>query len=105
VRKRAFLRMNEVFSNYPKCLNVIYEEMFVDQNGSRFKDSLLATISTFLGIPNAFDPRPRLTKLLPGDIYSYIENSEEVRRRFAGEAGAVRSWDGGPAQAAGATRG
>jgi hypothetical protein len=68
VRKRAFLRMNEVFSNYPKCLNVIYEEMFVDQNGSRFKDSLLATISTFLGIPNAFDPRPRLTKLLPGDI-------------------------------------
>jgi LPS sulfotransferase NodH len=82
-KQESYRRVHRHFRGYAGYLNILYEAMFVDQAGTRFTDALARQLSEFLGVPDHFDRMPRLRKLLTGDTYSYIENAEEIRARFA----------------------
>jgi len=75
----AYRSVAEHFRDYDKYIRVTYEEMFGGHEGRHFKPALLNGLSTFLGINNAFDPVPRLRKLLVEDIFAHIENADEIR--------------------------
>ena len=74
---QAYERVTGHFRGYDKYRKVIYEEMFDD--GGLFRPALLDGLSTFFGVDNAFDPVPRLTKMLVDDIFAHVENAEEIR--------------------------
>jgi hypothetical protein len=69
------------FKAYSGHLGLIYEDLF-DPSG-RFSGATLARLAAFLGVENRFDPAPRLEKLLTGDIFSYVENADEVKAFLA----------------------
>jgi hypothetical protein len=60
------------------------------ENGE-FSSSLIMRVSTFLGLSDQFERKPQLNKLLVDDIFSYIENGDEVREHLAHHAAAGRS--------------
>jgi hypothetical protein len=84
---KAYDKVSRHFRGYPEYLAVEYEEMFV--NGE-FSSSLILRLSTFLGVSDQFEREPQLNKLLVDDIFSYIENGDEVREHLARHSAAGR---------------
>ena len=78
VTEDSYRRVGEHFREYPKYLQLSYEEMF-DETGA-FAPAVLDRVSRFLGVENRFDAKPKLAKLLEGDIFSHIENAAEIRQ-------------------------
>jgi hypothetical protein len=75
--QNSYRRIAAHFGEYKKYLGVFYEDMF-DSDGA-FAPQLLERLSDFLGMENRFDPKPKLAKLLEKDIFSHIENADEIR--------------------------
>jgi hypothetical protein len=73
----CYRRVSEHFQDYKKYLCISYEEMFEPEGN--FSPAVIDRVSQFLGVDNRFDPKPKLTKLLEGDIFSHIENAAEIR--------------------------
>ena len=83
--QNSYRRIAGHFNGYKKYLGVFYEDMF-DEDG-RFSRSLLECLSDFICVENRFDPKPKLAKLLEKDIFSHIENADEIRSVIDGKAG------------------
>ena len=79
---RAYEKVNKYFRDYPHYLMLSYEEMFERE---AFSPGLVARIASFLGVSDQFDRKPTLNKLLVEDIFSYVENADEVRDRLANQ--------------------
>ena len=77
VTEDCYRRVGDHFREYPKYLRISYEEMF-DEAGN-FSPAVLERVSAFLRVENKFDAKPKLAKLLEGDIFSHIENAAEIR--------------------------
>ncbi|HEY1613335.1 MAG TPA: sulfotransferase [Rhizomicrobium sp.] len=67
------------FAGKKEYLGIYYEDMFADDTGKKFSQSLISSVSKFLGLPNRFDEKPSLEKLLREDAFSYLENEQEIR--------------------------
>ena len=83
--RKVYAAIGGHFQGRAQYRRIYYEEMFDGEDGSRFSESLLESISSFLGLKNLFDRSPKLEKLLRNDIYSYIENAPEIRTFAARE--------------------
>ena len=83
--QNSYRRIAAHFGEYRKYLGVFYEDMF-DSDGC-FSRSLLERLSDFFGVENRFDPKPKLAKLLEKDIFSHIENADEIRSLIEARAG------------------
>jgi hypothetical protein len=77
--RTAYAAVERHFAGRPQYRQIYYEDMFADDTGTRFSGPLLADIARFLNLGNAFDPKPRLQKLLQEDIFSYIKNATQIR--------------------------
>lgn len=67
------------FRGYGLYKQIFYEDMFADDDGTTFSNSLVADLAKFLNVGNAFDRTPKLQKLLQQDIFSYIKNAAQIR--------------------------
>jgi hypothetical protein len=77
---QAYEKVVRHFRGYPDYLQITYETMF---DGETFSDGLISRVASFLGVSDQFERIPQLSKLLVEDIFSYIENADEVRARLA----------------------
>jgi hypothetical protein len=84
---KAYDKVSRHFRGYPEYMLVEYEEMFESEE---FSSSLILRVSKFLGVSNQFERKPQLSKLLVDDIFSYIENGDEVREHLARQAAVGR---------------
>lgn len=73
---QAYQKVSRNFRGYPGYLQITYEEMF---DGDSFSEELIRRVASFLGVTNQFSRKPQLSKLLVDDIFSYVENADEVR--------------------------
>jgi hypothetical protein len=77
---KAYDKVVRHFRSYPGYLQICYEDMFEE---GEFSPSLVRRVASFLGVPDEFDRKPQLSKLLGDDVFSYIDNADEVRERLA----------------------
>ena len=77
---KAYDKVARHFRSYSDYLQICYEEMFEE---GEFSPALVRRVASFLGVPDEFDRKPQLNKLLGDDVFSYIDNADEVRERLA----------------------
>lgn len=77
---KAYEKVKRHFRGSANYLQISYEEMFEQ---GEFSAMLVARIASFLGLTDEFDRKPQLNKLLADDVFSYVENADEVRERLA----------------------
>jgi len=77
---KAYDKVARHFRNYPDYLQICYEDMFEE---GAFSSALVGRVASFLGVPDEFERKPQLNKLLGEDVFSYIDNADEVRGRLA----------------------
>jgi len=77
---QAYEKVGRHFRGYPDYLRIAYEEMF---DGDAFSEELVQRVASFLGVSGEFERKPQLSKLLADDIFSYVENAEELRESLA----------------------
>ena len=85
---KAYERVSRHFRGYADYLLISYEEMF-DQG--EFSPALARRLALFLGVSDKFDRKPQLEKLLADDIFSYVENADEVREHLARHSASTSS--------------
>ncbi len=83
---KAYRRVADNFRGYDRYLQVAYEEMFEADSG-RFQGALRDRVAGFFGVDNAFNPTPKLSRLLTEDSLSYVENADEIRNVLRETAG------------------
>jgi hypothetical protein len=81
---KAYEKVGRHFRGYTNYLQISYEEMFEQ---GEFSATLVPRIASFLGVPDEFDRKPQLNKLLADDVLSYVENADEVREHLARQDG------------------
>jgi hypothetical protein len=84
--RKAYAAVKQHFRGRVQYRQICYEEMFADVTGARFSAPLLAEVARFLNLENAFDPKPKLQKLLQEDIFSYISNAAQIRALMEADA-------------------
>lgn len=77
---RAYEKVGRHFRGYSNYLQISYEDMFEQEE---FSATLTGRIASFLNVQDSFDRKPQLNRLLVDDVFSYVENAEEVRERLA----------------------
>jgi len=87
--RRAYAAVERHFRDRSQYRQIYYEDMFADEAGTRFSGPLLAEIARFLNLGNAFDPKPRLQKLLQEDVFSYIKNAAQIRALMEADSAAA----------------
>jgi hypothetical protein len=98
--RKAYAAVERHFRDRPQYRQIYYEDMFADEAGTMFSGALLAEIARFLNLGNAFDPRPKLQKLLQEDLFSYINNAAQIRALMeADESRALKRRSDGLAEA------
>lgn len=75
----AYQSMSQHFRDYDGYLMLSYEEMFDADDDGNFSSSITDRLSAFLQVEDKFDRKPKLAKLLTGDVFSHIENDDEIR--------------------------
>ena len=81
----AYDRISEFFAGYDRFLEVDYDRMFVQSDGTQsFSPAILENVAQTLGLPNAFDPMPRQVKVTSDRLSDVIENYDEVASLLAG---------------------
>ena len=74
----SYRRISRHFEGYERYMAVNYEEMF-ERDGA-FSPSMLDELSKFLNMENRFDAQPKLSKVLKGDMFEYVENAAEIKK-------------------------
>jgi hypothetical protein len=87
----AYRRVSEHFYGFDRYLCVAYEEMFEGTDDGSFRPALLDRLSGFLGIENAFERSPKLSRVLAKDPLSYVANAAQIRDVLRRSGGAVKS--------------
>lgn len=75
----SYRRISRHFDGYERYMAVNYEEMFDQEGGGAFSPAMLNGLSAFLNVENRFDAQPKLSKVLVGDMFEYVENAAEIK--------------------------
>jgi hypothetical protein len=95
--RKAYAMVERHFRGRQHYLRIFYENMFADDAGTRFSETLLAEIAKFLNLGDGFDPMPKLQKLLQEDIFSYIKNAAQIRALMEADLSRAAARTGEPA--------
>ena len=73
---KAYENITRFFQNYRGYLRIDYEEMF---QAEIFSETVIDQVMSLIGVTDRFERRPQLNRLLGENIFSYVENADEVR--------------------------